>query len=194
MEKNDILVVGVGGQGTILTGKILGQLALDRELDIKMAETHGMAQRGGSVVTHVRLGKKVFSPLIPSGAADFLLSFEGLETARWITYLRRKGTVIYYTGAIPPLSVLSGREAYPEKIHQELAKIDGVVIPIRQEGSPIQKNPRVLNIYLLGVLAGLLTFSRNSWLEAMKKTIPNRFLEMNQEAFMLGWNTQKKTQ
>lgn len=193
MKKYDLLIAGVGGQGIILTGKILGQLALDCGLYIKMAETHGMAQRGGSVVTHVRLGAEVFSPLIPFGAADYLLSFEPLETVRWISYLRRGGTVIYYKGSIPPLSVISGRDVYPENIQEQLVEIDGVVIPVAQEGSPAQQNPRVLNIFLLGILAGLLTFPREHWLDALKKTIPNRFLEMNQEAFMAGWNHTKKT-
>ncbi len=191
MEKYDILIVGVGGQGTILTGKVLGELALDCGLDIKMAETHGMAQRGGSVVTHVRLGERVLSPLIPLGAADYLLSFEELETIRWITYLRRGGTAIYFNKTLPPASVISGRNNYPEKINEDLTTIDGTVIPVAEEGSIAQDNPRVLNIYLLGVLAGLLAFPVDSWLKALKKSIPHPFLKMNQEAFMAGWKRQR---
>ena len=186
MEKCDILIAGVGGQGTILTGKVLGQLAINAGLDVKMAETHGMAQRGGSVITHVRLGKKIYSPLIPLGSADFLLSFEQLETLRWLEYLRRGGTIIYHTRTLPPLPVLCGQADYPAAIPQQMEKIEAYAIPVTGESTPVQKNPRVLNITLLGVLSRHLPFSGEKWLKALEMTVPEKFFAMNRDAFLAG--------
>ncbi|NLC11537.1 MAG: indolepyruvate oxidoreductase subunit beta [Firmicutes bacterium] len=186
MNKIDILITGVGGQGTILAGKILGQLALNANLDVKMAETHGMAQRGGSVITHVRLGEKVYSPLIPLGAADFLLSFEQLETMRWLPYLRRGGTIIYHTRSLAPLPVLCKQMSYPAHIPEQLDALEVQVIPVTGENTPVEKNPRVLNITLLGVLSKHLPFKQEQWLEALENTVPPKFLDLNKEAFLAG--------
>ncbi|HPZ64910.1 MAG TPA: indolepyruvate oxidoreductase subunit beta, partial [Bacillota bacterium] len=120
--KYDLLIAGAGGQGTILASKIISRVALAQDLEVKTAETHGMAQRGGSVVTHVRIGSRVYSPLIPLGDADFLLSFEQLEALRWLPYLSSRGTVITADLVMEPLPVLTGREEYPADALEQIKK------------------------------------------------------------------------
>ncbi len=194
MQKIDILVAGVGGQGTILTGKIISKVALHENMDIKTAETHGMAQRGGSVVTHVRIADKVYSPLIPLESVDYLLAFEQLEVLRYLHFLRADSTLIINTQTLAPPSVLSGQELYPENIPEKIKArfpqtylVDG----LREE--PVKTNKRVLNVFLIGILACMLPFSRESWEKALEINIPPKFLAINKDAFTAGYDWGLKT-
>lgn len=194
MKKIDILVVGVGGQGTILTGKIISQVALHEGMDVKTAETYGMAQRGGSVVTHVRIASRVYSPLIPAGSVDYLLAFEQLEALRYLHLLRPDTTLIINTQALAPPSVLAGRELYPENIPEKIEDrfpqacfVNGL-----QEES-VKENKRVLNVFLVGILASMLPFSAESWKNALGDTVPANFLPMNTDAFDAGYRWGLKT-
>ncbi|HOL16906.1 MAG TPA: indolepyruvate oxidoreductase subunit beta [Bacillota bacterium] len=188
MPKADILICGVGGQGTILAGKVIAAVGLAENLEVKTAETHGMAQRGGSVITHVRLAEKVYSPLIPPGDAGFLLSFEQLEALRWLPLLSPRGTVIVNTQVLEPLPVLTGQAAYPEGILEEIKSKAGRLIAVdalAQE--PVRRNPRTVNTMLLGILASLLPFPRERWLNVMGELIPPKLQEINAQSFAAGW-------
>lgn len=188
MKKIDILIAGVGGQGTILTGNVISRLALKENLDVKTAETHGMAQRGGSVVNHVRIGEKVYSPLIPKGSVDYLLSFEKLEALRYLPFLSAGGTVIVNKMVLAPLPVLTGQEEYPEKILDEIkSNAHRTIIIDALQHEPVKTNAKVLNVFLIGVLASLLPFSRESWKQTMEETIPQKFLDLNLKAFSAGY-------
>ncbi|OPL11806.1 MAG: hypothetical protein AVO34_08055 [Firmicutes bacterium ML8_F2] len=141
--KKDILIAGVGGQGTILTGRVIAALAMSEGLDVKTAETHGMAQRGGSVITHVRMGKKVYSPLIPQGDGDILLSFEKLEALRWLPFLSPEGTVIVNTQELDPMPVLTGETEYTDGILKEIeSKAASLIAVDALNIDPVKKNPR----------------------------------------------------
>lgn len=188
MKKIDILVAGVGGQGTILTGKIISQLALHENMDIKTAETHGMAQRGGSVVTHVRIADKVYSPLIPLKSVDYLLVFEQLEALRYLHFLRPDTTLIINTQTVAPPSVLSGQELYPENIPEKIrAQFPQTYLVDGLQEEPVKSNKRVLNVFLIGILASLLPFLFESWENALKQTVPAQFLPLNLDAFNAGY-------
>ena len=189
--KTDILIAGVGGQGTILTGRLLARLAITEGLDVKTAETHGMAQRGGSVVTHVRLAEKVYSPLIPQKEGDYLLAFEKLEALRWLPYLAPAGTVILSTQKLEPLSVLTGNLNYPEEILEELkAKVAKLIAVEALAVEAVKQNPRTVNTFLLGILGRQLSFAKESWHKAMEKEIRPEFLDINLLSFEAGWNYQ----
>ncbi len=188
MPKADILITGVGGQGTILAGKIIAAVALAQNLEVKTAETHGMAQRGGSVITHVRFAEKVFSPLIPPGDAGFLLSFEKLEALRWLPLLSPEGTVIVNTQVLEPLPVLTGQISYPAGILKEIESKAGKLIAVdalAQE--PVKRNPRTVNTLLLGILASVLPFPRENWLKVLEELIPPKLLGINEQSFAAGW-------
>lgn len=187
MKDINILIAGVGGQGTLLASMILGQLALDAGLDVKLSEVHGMAQRGGSVVTYARIGQKVYSPLIDKGGADVLLAFELLEAERWMTTLKQGGKLFANNQKILPMPVITGAEEYPADIQNRIAAhfpdalfVDALRLAT-QAGST-----RAVNTVMLGVLAKQLEFSRDQWLSAMQKTIKPAFLELNAKAFELG--------
>lgn len=187
-NKIDILITGVGGQGTILAGKVISQMALEKGLDVKLSETHGMAQRGGSVVTHVRLGRKVFSPLIPRGQADYLISFEQLEALRWLHYLNPEGTAIVNAQKLPPLPVLTGDREYPDKV---LAAIEAyarsvIVINALKETSA-RRNPKVTNMVLIGILASHLDFPLSDWEMVLGQVLPPGLIEINLQAFKEGY-------
>jgi indolepyruvate ferredoxin oxidoreductase beta subunit len=187
-KKIDILIVGVGGQGTILAGKIISRLGLENNLDVKLSETHGMAQRGGSVVTHVRLGDKVFSPLNTKGEVDYLVAFEQLEALRWLPYLSPRGTVVVNTQKIYPLPVLTGVQEYPENVLtmiQNRARCT-IAIDVMLETSA-RKNPRAANVVLIGALASLLEFPRIEWEKVLAKTVPEKTLLLNLKAFEEGF-------
>ncbi len=188
MPKADILICGVGGQGTILAGKIIAAVGLAENLEVKTAETHGMAQRGGSVITHVRLGEKVYSPLIPPGDAGFLLSFEQLEALRWLPFLSPTGTAIVNTQVLEPLPVLTGQAAYPEGILEEIkSKVRRLIAVDALALEPVRRNPRTVNTLLLGILASLLPFPRESWEQALVQLIPPKHLPINEQSFAAGW-------
>lgn len=183
----NILIVGVGGQGTILASKIIAGVAMRRGLDIKVSEIHGMAQRGGSVVTQVRFGKEVFAPTITQGTADFILAFEKLEALRWLHYLRDGGTVIVNTQELYPLPVLTGSAEYPADIMDRIGQKVSRAIEI--DALEIAKkcgSPKVVNTVLLGVLAGLLDSDVETWRETIKETVPPHTVDINLAAFEEG--------
>ncbi|WP_425060996.1 hypothetical protein SCACP_17620 [Sporomusa carbonis] len=185
----NILIVGVGGQGTLLASKILGQVVLLSGLDVKQSEVHGMAQRGGSVVTYVRFADKVYSPLVEKGQADIVIAFEKLEALRWADYLKPGGTVIVNDQEIPPTPVIIGAAEYPQDIYERLAATKTKVI--RLNGLALAKElgqVKALNVVLLGVAAKLLNFDRKLWEQAITDTVPAKVLDVNLKAFAAGWD------
>jgi len=188
-EKIDILLTGVGGQGVVLAGDILGDLGISLGYDVKKSDTLGMAQRGGSVVAHIRMGHSLASPLIPVGEADYLLSFEKLETARWADHIRLGSVVVYNDQEIPPLSVSRGDAAYPsdEQIVLALSHRTNDIISVPGEKLAIGLgNPKVLNILMLGALSMFLPFTPDVWTKAITTRVPEKVLEVNIEAFRVG--------
>jgi indolepyruvate ferredoxin oxidoreductase beta subunit len=188
MNKTDILIVGVGGQGTILTGRVIAALAMAEGLDVKTAETHGMAQRGGSVITHVRIAEKVYSPLIPPGGGDILLSFEKLEALRWLPFLSAEGTVIVNTQELEPLPVLTGKQEYSAGILEEIeGKVARLIAVDALKMEPVTENPRMVNTFLLGILARIMPYEKDKWLRVMEQEIKAKLVEINKKAFEAGW-------
>ena len=187
METRNVMIVGVGGQGSLLASKLLGRLLLSRGYDIKVSEVHGMSQRGGSVVTYVRFGDKVYSPVIDKGEADFIVSFEMLEAARWTEFLKPGGKIITNVQQINPMPVIIGAAEYPEKLLEKMqAKgldvdaIDALSLA-EQAGSS-----KAVNLVLMGRLSKYFDFSEEEWLKAIEVSVPAKFLEMNKKAFKLG--------
>ena len=187
METKNIMIVGVGGQGSLLASKLLGRLLLTRGYDVKVSEVHGMSQRGGSVVTYVRFGDKVYSPVIDQGEADFIVSFELLEAARWASFLRPDGRIITNVQQINPMPVITGAAQYPADLAQKIAAsgadVDAIDALALAEAAGSAK---AVNIVLMGHLSRYFDFTLEEWLEAIEKSVPARFLEMNKKAFMLG--------
>lgn len=184
----DVLMVGVGGQGTILATRVLAQAAQEAGYDIKLSEIHGMAQRGGSVVTQVRLGEKVFSPLIPAGGADVVLAFEKLEGLRLLPALKPGGTIIINEQEIPPVPVLVGVAEYPANIVEYIrSAVSNVVAVNALEIAEKCGNPKAANMVLLGAMARRLPFGLEVWEKALAARIPARLLKVNQAAFTAGY-------
>ena len=187
METKNIIIVGVGGQGSLLASKLLGYLLLKQGYDVKVSEVHGMSQRGGSVVTYVRFGDRVFSPVVDKGEADFIVSFEILETARWLSYLKPGGQIVTNTQQIDPMPVITGAAEYPaelvEKIKRKGLKIDAMdcLSLAREAGSP-----KAVNIVLLGRLSHYFDIEDAAWQEALSANVPPKFLELNKKAFASG--------
>lgn len=182
----NLIIVGVGGQGTLLASKILGYLALQEGLDVKVSEVHGMAQRGGSVITHVRVGSHVHSPLVTEGTADFLMSFEALEAARAMAFLKPGGTLIVNTQQILPMPVISGVAEYPEaplSCFSETCTVCGT----DALGMAVScGNQRAVNMVLMGMLSRHLSWSEEAWREAIAASVKPATLEANLAAFTLG--------
>lgn len=184
METKNILVVGVGGQGTLLTSRVLGKLALDFGYDVKLSEVHGMAQRGGSVVTHVRYGDEVYSPLVEIGKADVIVAFEKLEALRWVHYLKKGGTLIVNEQEMDPMPVIIGAAEYPDDIKEQLNTIcDHVIFLNALDIAREIGNFKVANVVLLGVLAKQLNFSIDLWKKAIQSTVPPKTIDINIKAF-----------
>lgn len=187
MTRN-IMIVGVGGQGTLLASKMLGRLLMNVGYDVKVSEVHGMSQRGGSVVTYVRFGDKVASPLIDKGEADFILSFEKLEAARWLSYLREDGQIILSDQEIDPMPVVTGAAKYPENLIEKMkatgAKVDAVpALNLAKEAGSI----KAVNIVLMGRLSHYFPeIPESEWIAALEAVVPAKFVEMNKKAFALG--------
>lgn len=182
-----IVIVGVGGQGTLLASKILGQLAVSEDLAVKVSEVHGMAQRGGSVITHVIFGDEVHAPLVSEGEADFLLAFEQLEAARALPFLAKGGTVIVSTQRILPMPVISGAVKYPDDPLSEV-RARAVTCEIPADALAEQAGSiKAVNVVLLGAMAKRLPFSKDKWLSALEKCVPAKYLELNRRAFTLGY-------
>jgi indolepyruvate ferredoxin oxidoreductase beta subunit len=181
------MIVGVGGQGSLLASKALGCLLLSEGLDVKVSEVHGMSQRGGSVVTYVRYGPSVASPVIDVGQADYIVSFELLEAARWLGYLAPDGLIVTNTQRIDPMPVITGAAGYPSELAAKLAssgaKVDAfdALAPAERAGSS-----KAVNIVLLGRLSKYLEFAETAWYGALDQCVPARFIDMNREAFRLG--------
>ena len=188
-SKIDLLLTGVGGQGNILASDIIGEVALAAGYDVKKTDTLGMAQRGGSVVSNVRIAEKVYSPLIKEGEVDYLLAFEKLEGVRWARYLRPGGVVIINNYAVPPLSVNLGVEKYPtdaeviQVLKQRFARVylvDGT-LRVTELG-----NAKALNIFMLGCVSVFLPFQTSAWQEAITKHLPEKLWKLNMTAFETG--------
>ena len=187
----NILMAGVGGQGTLLASEILSEVLMQAGYDVKKAEVHGMAQRGGSVVSHVRFGKKVYSPIIPEGEADVLFGFELLETYRYLPLVKKTGAVVVNNLRIAPPSVLLGKSAYPQDIDRKLRdRVDKVRIVDGLELAERAGNSKAINTVLLGALSNTLSPSHEQWIAAIRSLVPERFLEVNLEAFELGRQVQ----
>ena len=188
MTKN-IMVVGVGGQGSLLASKLLGHLLMTAGYDVKVSEVHGMSQRGGSVVTYVRYGEKVYSPIVDKGEADCIVSFEILEAARWLSYLKKGGKVIANSQQVDPMPVITGAAEYPADLGDKMiaAGIDADVFDAlslaEQAGSS-----KAVNLVLLGRLSNYFPFSDEQWMHSIEQCVPAKFLELNKKAFELGRN------
>ena len=189
METKNIMIIGVGGQGSLLASKLLGHLLLQQGYDVKVSEVHGMSQRGGSVVTYVRYGDKVASPVIDKGEADYIVSFELLEAARWLSYLKKDGQIVTSTQQIDPMPVITGAAEYPadlvEKMKATGAKVDALdcLTLAEQAGST-----KAVNVVLLGRLSHYFGLPDEAWQEAIEAIVPSKFLELNKKAFELGKN------
>jgi indolepyruvate ferredoxin oxidoreductase beta subunit len=183
----NVMIVGVGGQGSLLASKLLGYLLLHQGLDVKVSEVHGMSQRGGNVVTYVKYGEKVYSPVVGKGEADFIVSFETLEAARWVEYLKPNGKIIVSKQQIDPMPVITGQAEYPKDLIGmmrdygfEVTVVDGLALA-EEAGSA-----KAVNLVLMGVLSNHFSFPEEAWQEAIDACVPAKVLELNRRAFALG--------
>ncbi len=187
MTKN-IMIVGVGGQGTLLASRILGNTVISKGYDVKVSEVHGMSQRGGSVVTYVKYGDKVYSPIIDEGEADIILAFEMLEAYRAMPYLKANGKMIANTQQINPMPVITGAAEYPQNIDEKISSkinlqtVDALSLAIEAG------NSKAVNVVLIGVMAKSTDIAYDDWVNTIKTTVPQKFLEVNLKAFDLGYN------
>ncbi len=188
VKKLNLLIVGVGGQGTLLASRILGTVALKLNFDVKVSEVHGMSQRGGSVVTYVRYGEKVYSPLIEKGEADLIIAFEQLEALRWVDYLHKDGKMIVNEQEIDPMPVIIGKAKYPEKILDTLKTSYSIYSLDALKIARACGTIKAVNIVLLGVMAKLAGMDKNIFMEAINEVVPAKVLDVNIKAFEEGYN------
>ena len=192
MAKNNtsknIMIVGVGGQGTLLASRILGNVAISEGYDVKVSEVHGMSQRGGSVVTYVKYGKKVYSPIIDKGEADIILAFELLEAERSISFLKKGGKLIVNSQKIDPMPVITGAAEYPADIDKKLSAVADTTVVDALSAAKTAGNMKAVNVVLIGVLAKTMDIPYEKWTEALKATVPSKFLDVNLKAFDIGYN------
>ena len=187
MTSKNIMIVGVGGQGTLLTSRILGKLAINAGYDVKLSEVHGMAQRGGSVVTFVRYGDKVNEPIVEEGQADVLIAFERLEALRYLHFLKKDGVVIVNDWRIDPITVVTGVAAYPEDVIETLKeKRRAIVVEAPAESKKLGA-PKAFNIIVLGAAARHMGFEKEDWLRVIETTVPPKTIEVNKQAFEIGY-------
>ena len=190
MKTRSIMIVGVGGQGSLLASRIIGNVLLSQGFDVKVSEVHGMSQRGGSVVTYVRYGEKVYSPVIDKGEADVIISFEQLEAARWVEFLKKDGVIITNTQKMEPMPVITGAAEYPEGLIEKLtaagAKVDAKdFLALAEEAG----SSKAVNIALMGRFSTYFSdITDEQWQDAIEKNVPAKFLELNRKAFELGRN------
>ncbi len=188
MSVTSVLIVGVGGQGSLLTSRILGTAALELGMDVKVSEVHGMAQRGGSVVTYVRMGENVASPIIEEGGADYMLSFELLEALRSAKLMKKEGKIVVNNQKIDPMPVIIGAQKYPDDVKEQLEKrvetyfVDAV--PTAEELGDV----RFVNTVMIGKLASIMGFEKSKWIDAISQCVPEKTIEMNIKAFEKGYN------
>lgn len=182
------MIVGVGGQGTLLASRILGSVAIKQGHDVKVSEVHGMSQRGGSVVTYVKYGEKVYSPIIGRGEADIILAFEMLEAMRALPYLKKGGQMLANTQQMNPMPVITGAAKYPENIEEKLASkinlkaVDALALA-EQAGTA-----KAVNVVLIGLLAKSMDVPKDVWLDTIRETVPEKFADLNIKAFELGYS------
>ena len=188
METKNIMIVGVGGQGTLLTSRILGGIMLSAGYDVKLSEVHGMAQRGGSVVTYVRYGEKVAEPIVEEGCADVLIAFERLEALRYAHFLKKNGVLIVNDQRIDPMPVVTGAAEYPTDIIENLSKEYKVYSIDAQTEALKMGNAKVFNIIVLGLAAKHMDFSKEQWLKVIEETVPPKTIDKNLEAFEAGYS------
>ena len=188
MKKSyNVMIVGVGGQGSLLASRLLGNVFMQLGYDVKVSEVHGMSQRGGSVVTYVKAGEQVYSPTVEPGEADLVLSFEQLEGARWISALKKDGTLIVNTQKIDPMPVITGQATYPEGLIEKCKALGTRVIDVdalslaEEAGSA-----KATNVVLMGVLANHMDIADEIWEKALEACVPPKFMELNKKAFALG--------
>jgi len=187
MTKN-IMIVGVGGQGTLLASRVLGNTVINEGYDVKVSEVHGMSQRGGSVVTYVKYGDKVYSPIVDRGEADIILAFELLEAYRALPYLKKGGKMIVNAQMIDPMPVITGAAKYPENIAEKLsAAVDTTVVDALSAAKEAG-NIKAVNVVLIGVMAKMTDIPYEKWVETIKTTVPQKFLDVNLKAFEIGYN------
>ena len=185
-----IMIVGVGGQGTLLASRLLGNALLSQGYDVKISEVHGMSQRGGSVVTYVKYGESVDSPIIEKGEADIILSFEQLEAARWLPYLKLGGKIIVNSQQIDPMPVITGAATYPDAVIDKLCDTGADVLAVDALSLALAAGTaKAVNVALIGVMAKETDIPRDVWIETIKTTVPEKFLELNLKAFELGYNS-----
>ena len=187
MATKNIMIVGVGGQGTLLTSRILGGLAITGGYDVKLSEVHGMAQRGGSVVTFVRYGDQVAEPIVEEGQADVIIAFERLEALRYAHFLKKDGALIINDWRIDPMPVVIGAAEYPENILDTLKKDHKVVSIDAMDEAKKLGNSRVFNTIIIGVAAKNMDFDKQQWLDVIANTVPPKTVEINQKAFEVGF-------
>lgn len=187
MKTVNVMIVGVGGQGTLLTSRIIGKVASENGFDVKISEVHGMAQRGGSVVTFVRFGEKVFEPICEEGTVDILIAFERLEALRYAHFLKKEGKLIVNDTRIDPMTVVIGAKTYPENIIEELKKEHDVFVINGDDKVKEIGNSKVLNTIVLGFSAKYIGFEKEVWLDTVEKTVPPKTIDVNKLAFIKGY-------
>ena len=190
MKTKSVMIVGVGGQGSLLASKLLGNLLINEGYDVKVSEVHGMSQRGGSVVTYVRFGDKVYSPIITEGEAEIIISFEKLEAARYAAFLKKDGVIVVNSQEIDPMPVIIGAAEYPKNVLGELTakglKVEELdALSLANEAG----SPKAVNIVLMGKAAKYFDIPLESWISAIETTLAPKFVEMNKKAFLLGYNS-----
>jgi indolepyruvate ferredoxin oxidoreductase beta subunit len=184
------MIVGVGGQGSLLASRLLGRLLIDEGFDVKVSEVHGMSQRGGSVVTYVRFGDKVYSPLIDEGEAGYIVSFELLEAARWLKYLAPGGKIVTNTQRISPMPVITGAMSYPADLAAKLAALGADIDAFDAlSAAEAAGSAKAVNIALMGRLSRYFEFPDDAWERALEAVVPAKFLELNKRAFTVGKQT-----
>ncbi len=187
MDTKNIMIVGVGGQGTLLTSRVLGGIIQAGGYDVKLSEVHGMAQRGGSVVTFVRYGDKVYEPIVEEGQADVLIAFEKLEAMRYAHFLKKDGVLIVNDQQMDPMTVVTGVAQYPEHILETLSESHKVVSIDAMAEAKKLGNARVFNTIIIGVAAKSMDFSEKEWLDVIANVVPPKTVEINQKAFKVGF-------
>ncbi len=187
MTTKNIMIVGVGGQGTLLTSRILGGIITKSGYDVKLSEVHGMAQRGGSVVTFVRYGDCVAEPIVEEGQADVLIAFERLEALRYAHFLKKDGVLIVNDQRIDPITVVTGAAQYPENIIETLKKSYQVIDVDAMDEAKKLGNAKVFNTIIVGVAAKRMDFDKEKWLEVIEATVPPKTVEINKAAFEAGY-------
>ena len=191
METKSIMIVGVGGQGTLLASRLLGNALLSKNYDVKVSEVHGMSQRGGSVVTYVKYGSKVASPIVALGEADLILSFEQLEEARWLPYLKKGGTIITNTQKMDPMPVVMGAAEYPHDILDAIRAKGVNLVAVDALSMAVEAgSAKAVNVALIGVMARNMDLEKQVWKDTIASTVPAKFLELNEKAFELGYGCQ----